>query len=417
MTTTTTPTTKTTTTRNPTHAVPASISEVRAAVHGLQIEEAELRSHSIAAQHLKGVVSYKGEPGLQTPLAPLAPEAKGSGGPAQHLNVDAFGKALHAALKDSVVGYEMGMRQNGVPIYNLQWNWSHMPVDGGQGWNGNIQMHIASCSKLITAMAMCRLLDAKGISYDAKISGYLPSYWVKGPKVGLITFRHLMTHRSGFNANNATDFVAMKNEVANGVAAVGNYDYENMNFGLCRILIAIINGNIAKTAAIGDVAWDVVTINAYSSYMTSMVFTPAGSGGTLSHSASCALAYNFPPTLPGWNSGALGTVAGGAGWHLSVTQLLDVMGAFRRKGTIMSVAKAQIVMDSGFGIDVIANTPAGRLYNKNGGWGDGAARTEQSLAYFLPENMELVVYANSPVGVPAKFFRTVVTDLYMAHLV
>jgi hypothetical protein len=38
------------------------------------------------------------------------------------------------------------------------------------------------------------------------------------------------------------------------------------------------------------------------------------------------------------------------------------------------------------------------------------------LAYFLPEDMELVVLANSPVGSQNAFFRDVVTDVYLDNL-
>jgi hypothetical protein len=62
------------------------------------------------------------------------------------------------------------------------------------------------------------------------------------------------------------------------------------------------------------------------------------------------------------------------------------------------------------------NTPMGRLYNKNGLWQDGSGHVEQSLAYFLPENMEMVVLANSPVGAPPQFFRDFVTNIYMANI-
>jgi len=41
---------------------------------------------------------------------------------------------------------------------------------------------------------------------------------------------------------------------------------------------------------------------------------------------------------------------------------------------------------------------------------------EQSLAYFLPQDMELVVLANSPIGSPAQFFRDVVTSIYLANI-
>jgi hypothetical protein len=82
----------------------------------------------------------------------------------------------------------------------------------------------------------------------------------------------------------------------------------------------------------------------------------------------------------------------------------------------MSTTQAQTMLDDGFGIDVRMSTPLGMLYNKNGAWGDASGRTEQSLAYFLPQNMELVVLTNSPVGSPSKSFRDVVTNIYLANI-
>jgi hypothetical protein len=109
-------------------------------------------------------------------------------------------------------------------------------------------------------------------------------------------------------------------------------------------------------------------------------------------------------------------MSGGAGWHLSIDEFLDVLGPLRRKGTILSTTQAQSMLDQGFGIDVRLPTPLGTLYNKNGAWGDGGGHLEQSLAYILPQDMELLVLANSPVGSPGKFFRDVVTNLYVANI-
>ena len=92
------------------------------------------------------------------------------------------------------------------------------------------------------------------------------------------------------------------------------------------------------------------------------------------------------------------------------------MGCFRRQGTIMSPAAAQTMLDAGFGIDLIESTNLGTLYNKNGLWQSGASQTEQSLAYFLPRDMELVVLANSPIGSPGQFFRDVVTNIYLDNI-
>jgi hypothetical protein len=142
---------------------------------------------------------------------------------------------------------------------------------------------------------------------------------------------------------------------------------------------------------------------------------PRVSGPTLTHPDPDALAYAFPPGA-GWNSGDLTTESGGAGWHMSVDDLLDVMGCFRRQGTIMSSAAAQSMLDSSFGIDLIQSTSLGTLYNKNGLWESGASQTEQSLAYFLPSDMELVAFANSPIGSTGQFFRDVVTQIYIDNI-
>jgi len=46
---------------------------------------------------------------------------------------------------------------------------------------------------------------------------------------------------------------------------------------------------------------------------------------------------------------------------MSPDDLLEVMGAFRRKGTIMTTSQAQTMLDDGFGIDLRIWTPLGTL--------------------------------------------------------
>jgi len=401
-------------------------------VKDLVIDENRLRTHVMRPQHIIGVISDHGRDEGKIEFVPRRPIVGPLTG--HHLDVDAFTKALHAALKDQVAGYAMRLRQHGQTIETLEWQWAQTPPDGNEGWNPDRLMHVASVSKLITAMATTRLLNEKKISYDAKIIDYLPTYWAKGANIDKITFRNLMTHTSGFSGD--TDFESMKAAVAGGVSTdpnaadhIGHYHYENMNFGLCRILIPVINGNIAKNANfafpppltfLNDQLWDAITIAGYNQYVQNKVFAPAGvTTATLDHPGAGVLAYKFPVSTAGWNSGSLESVSGGAGWHLSVDQLLDVMGTFRRGGSIMSPAAAQIMLDDGFGIDLVGvSTPAGKLYNKNGKWhdADSNGRTEQSLAYFLPEDMELVVLANSPIGNPEQSFRTVVTQIYVDNI-
>jgi CubicO group peptidase (beta-lactamase class C family) len=376
-------------------------------------------AHVMQPRHTLGVISSRG---LEEGTTKFAPREK----PARvtlSFNTDGFVAALNAALATSTAGYVMQLRQHGQPIASAQVDWAKEPSDGSDAWAQNVRMHIASCSKLITAIAMTRTLAAHNLSPSTKIIDYLPTYWAIGPNIDKITFAQLMTHTSGFRVSGSDTFYPiMKAQVAAGVtnANLGQYSYQNMNFSLCRILLPVMNGTIpANTTfppATEDQDWDYATITAYADYVAQHLFQPAGvSGPTLTHPNPDALAYNFPPGA-GWNSGDLTADSGGTSWHMSVDDLLDVMGCFRRQGTIMSPATAQTMLDDGFGIDLIESTNLGTLYNKNGLWQSGASQTEQSLAYFLPRDMELVVLANSPIGNPGQFFRDVVTNIYLDNI-
>jgi len=381
-------------------------------------DQAAAAAHVMQPPHTRDVISSRGlEEGTRLEPRPIP------AGVTLALNTDGFVAGLNTALAANTAGYVMQLRQHGQPIASAQVNWAKRPSDGSESWGQSVRMHIASCSKLITAIAMTRTLAAHNLPPSTKIISYLPDYWIKGPNIDQITFGQLMTHTSGFRVSGSDmSYPTMKALIAGGVtsANLGHYSYQNTNFGICRILLPVMNGTIAAStvypAPLEDQTWDLVTINAYSAYIQQHLFQPAGvNGPTLTHPNPDALAYTFPPSS-GWNSGDLTTESGGAGWHMSVDDLLNVMGCFRRQGTIMSAAAAQAMLEASFGIDLIETTSLGKLYNKNGLWGAGSGQTEQSLAYFLPNDMELVVLANSPIGNPGQFFRDVVTKLYVDNI-
>ncbi len=170
-------------------------------------------------------------------------------------------------------------------------------------------------------------------------------------------------------------------------------------------------------ASVNDQIWDAVTLSAYNTYMQNKVFKPAGvTGVSLQAVGGGAYDYPFPVgNAKGWNSGDLKTVVGGAGWHLTLSQLLKVMDGARRRNTILPTTKVQYMLDNKFGIDQVIMTPAGNLYNKNGLWQNGEKK-KQSVAYFLPEDMEVAVFINSPIGKEGSSLRGLVKDSYLASL-
>jgi CubicO group peptidase (beta-lactamase class C family) len=362
-----------------------------------------------------------------------------------YLDVNAFSAALEKALLiDGVAGFVYQLRQSGQTLVNNPLEYAKREQDGLEWWTADVQMHVASVSKLMTAMAMMVLFRDHKISnppWDVPIIDYLPGYWQKGSNIEYITFLNLFQHTSGLGLSvpDLVDFQSMKSAIAAGIKPgnLGQYHYRNLNYALCRILLPVINGDINKDTNYGwlnDSIWDQLTIIAYEKYLQAKVFQPSSVvGATLDHPHACALAYRGPDdTKPGWNSGNMQESCGGDGWHLSVNQLLDVMGEFRRGGGILTPAAAQAMLDNGFGVDPFTGgplptakpTPAGNVYYKPGDWHDGndeCPPDEQSLAFFLPEDMELVVFVNSTVGGLTgennSHFRDLVMQAYLDNLI
>jgi CubicO group peptidase (beta-lactamase class C family) len=398
----------------------AKVAAALGRIQGVNVDEAAIRAHVMRPQQVLGVLSDRGRED-----APIVEHLRPRPDLIYELDIRGFTKALESALTNLTAGYSLRLRHNGSTIASVDWNWAKEPQDGSESWTPDVRMHVASLSKIVTAISMTKLLNEKSMSYDTPIIDYLPVYWTKGPNVNKITFAELMTHTSGLafgDTSSRSDFEFMNQQVAAGTTHLGQYSYQNMNFGLCRILISTINGNIPVDWTLpflgfDDLFWDFVTLLAYQAYVNANVFSPAGiTGPTLYHEAADALAYNFPVSGNGWNSGDLTTMAGGAGWHMSVDEFLAVMGTFRRSGTIMSQSDAQTLLNDGFGIDWTVVTPLGTYYAKNGMWSDGSGHKEQSVAFYLPREMELVLLVNSPVSSMDTFLYTVVSNAYSNNI-
>jgi hypothetical protein len=373
-------------------------------LHKLGLTEEMVRNHVFRPDHVREaalrIELHDVGDGDDDPTDPPPPS-----GLFYRLNVQKLSRDLHDLLSGCVAGYSIQLRRYGQTIFDQQLNWAKRPWDGDVNWDSHIPMHVASVSKLITAMALTKLLHSRNISPDARILPWLPKYWHKGPGVDRITFRQLLTHTSGLvmkDEPGPSDFQFMKDQIALGT--VGKPGYRNMNFGLCRILISTIDAPFLFDLLPGvtDAYWDLTTIRYYARYVSENIFAPAGVTSTFNHLGDTALAYSYPAIVPGWNSGDLSTMSGCVGWHLSVNDLLNVMGEFRRSGAIVDPARAQTMLDRKFGLDEKRDTPLGRIYAKGGFWSSdkNGFLVELSNVFFLPKGMELVVLANSPFCTP-----------------
>lgn len=239
------------------------------------------------------------------------------------LDVEGLGNDLHALLSRCVAGYAMQLRRRGRVMLDRRWQWARTPADGSSPWGPDVQMHVASVSKLITAMALTKVPHSHNISPDARIARWLPRYWVLGPGVDRITFRQLLTHASGLvglTTPGPMDYVFMKDQVALGVVGVPT-GYKNANYGLCRILLATIDAAhlFGPLTTTNDQYWDLTSMRYYQRYVQEQVFDPVGVVSSLVHEGDDALAYPVPVAGTGWDSGDKSALSGACGWHLSST--------------------------------------------------------------------------------------------------
>jgi hypothetical protein len=106
----------------------------------------------------------RGPEGCTVPFKPLPPP----GLLPYYLDVPTFQVALDTALKNNtVVGYVAQLRQHGVTLFTNTWQYARRPQEkpnGSEPWTQNVQMHVASVSKLMTVMAMMVLFRDNNIS-------------------------------------------------------------------------------------------------------------------------------------------------------------------------------------------------------------------------------------------------------------
>lgn len=357
------------------------------------------------------------------------------------LDVAMFAEAVHAALKDNVHGYALGLRRAGKTMTSQTWGRARATADTAAPWSLDTRVHVASVSKLLTSVIVTKMLDEHGHQINTAIGPFFPAYWRPGENFAALTFRELLTHNASFTAHGG-DFGTFKAQIEAGVNPKApscrkssqpgcRRGYTNGSFSLVRVLAATMTGAIPTNTLyepgsaasemspelFNDHMWDIKSAEAFLAYAQEKVFTPSGVLNVSAvPTATGALAYANDKSTKGWDSEDVTGQLGGAGFRLSVNDVLDVMGTFRRSGKIVSQAKARAAIEARLGIDRVLDTPAGKLYEKNGLWRERefpSGGAEQAVAYYLPNDMELVVVVNSWIGPTNASLRETIANAYI----
>lgn len=197
---------------------------------------------------------------------------------------------------------------------------------------------VASVSKTITAVGMMKALLANNVSVDDSIAPYLPSDWSIGRGVETITFRELMTHRSGFRGhpsgfdedgdffwNDALFFNDLKGHVEAGInmADKQSSTYRNLNYSMFRVLLPIVNGLNRSSSDM-----DSRTRREFMDYMQREVFDEVGvfEVSLRPEAREPTLHYPFPAgNTRGWTTGDFAGRVGPAGYRLSTNEMASFL--------------------------------------------------------------------------------------------
>jgi CubicO group peptidase (beta-lactamase class C family) len=325
------------------------------------------------------------------------------------VSIPAIYQNIQNRMKGNVVGYACTVGSASIGAYSFGQARTNANAPA-QMFLPSTKIPVASVSKVVTALAAIRILAKHNISLDSGIGGHLPSDWVLDSHVASITFRQLLSHRSGIKdyGNNSQDYATLKtfftqkvdptkNTPCQGAAVTNPANpintqnkspcYSNYNFSIFRVLLPIIDGfaddpanRAAKLAA------------AYIKIVQTNVFEPVGAQGVDAkppasgqQATAYAFSYKYPGTDPGndWGDDSLGV--GAAGWYLAIDDIAKVLSSLNKNdGRILTSAQWLDMQQTPMGWDTQTDSTGYRWVEKNGGWGANGTTISTSIALFGP---------------------------------
>jgi CubicO group peptidase (beta-lactamase class C family) len=311
-------------------------------------------------------------------------------------------------LNDKVVGYACSVGSAWVGAFSHGYARTNANAPA-RLFLPSTKIPVASVSKVVTALAAIRVLAKRNVSLDSAIGAYVPSDWKLDPYVASMTFRQLLSHRSGIKdyGNNDQTYDTLKKfftqkvdptkntpcqpaSVNNPANPINPNDqtpcYSNYNFGIFRVLLPMIDGfaddpanRAAKLAA------------AYIKIVEKNVFEPVGAYGvdakppaTGPQASAYAFSYKYPGSEDGHDWGDSTAGVGAAGWYLAIEDIDKVLYSLNKNdGRILTKAQMTDMETTPLGWDVTKDSGY-RWVEKNGGWGANGTTLSTSIALFGP---------------------------------
>ena len=344
--------------------------------------------------------------------------------PQYSVDFDLFAKTIEDKLKGNVVGFSYAIATNGHAVRQGAGGYRTKGSDGWRGFTIHTQSEAASTAKTVVAVATLKALASRGLTINTKVAPYLPLCWKRGPRIGDLTFRHLLTHTSELQedgdtigmSHDAEPFASLGRVIELGRTGPKN-EYNNFNFRLLRILIPslLAPANFHAWVEKRGCTKQRDTLNyeissTFATYVFNAVLKPAGIedgyGMPVDNHAFVYfdLLQRGKPVLGTFETSGSGILAISSAQYIRF--LARLAGGGYGNG-ILETMQAELI-----GFERNGQTFKGNLgwyYTKNGGW--KGAKTQ---AIIFPNGVQAYVMANSePTG--DSLYR-VLMDAYSAAL-
>lgn len=316
-------------------------------------------------------------------------------------NMDQFEQNIKDAYGPGTTGFSYAISVGDQVVRHGAMGKARTIADGNINYTSNHRQELASVTKFITAIAAYRILHMKGIDDNvALVKNYLPESWTVHASYNTLTFRQLLSHKSGFpiEQRDYANLKAMVNMQQGNTA----YNYNNANFALCRILLPylLLGKNYFAAENGNDALLEQKTAEEFRKIIRQYVLQPSGltywDKADFKDWHHISLAANPPVRYYKFNlndpSSANGDdflIAGSRGLVLTTYEVAQVLTAYER-GLLVTAADRTTMKTNGAGFDGAGLVGAkGTYYWKNGGGGG------ESLIMVFPNSMRVAVNANS----------------------
>lgn len=316
-------------------------------------------------------------------------------------SLDRFEQNLRSVFDSQTVGYSYALSQGGQLVRQKGVGEARTGADlPATGQSSSKKMHVASVSKTMTAIVMLRALSDLGLSPDNAIGGHLPAGWTRGNGVNSITFRQLLTHKSGFGqtAPTGSAYDNLRAMVGQAVPSKGSFSYTNANFGLMRVLIANLLGADTIGLPLDMAAYTTAVFMNYAQARFDTVGVPF----SCEPSANApTLQYDFPDTgNPGYVEPSRSLQCGGFGVTMSAQNLARSMAYLRYTQDLMPATRFQQMKTGFLGFMDPARYDFAQgtfgVYHTHGGdWDHPGFGGLDACVMMFPINVEATVLINS----------------------